>query len=99
MKHTDEAKRFYNSKAWKKCRQSYISKVHGLCERCEQTGTIVHHKEYITIDNINDPDILLNYDNLELLCHSCHNKEHFKKYESIRECFGFDSEGNLVEVV
>lgn len=27
------AKKFYNSKAWKKCREAYKKKVNGLCER------------------------------------------------------------------
>lgn len=94
--HTTEAKRFYRSKAWRDCRLSYISKVFGLCERCNRSGEIVHHKEYISMDNINDPEILLNHDNLELLCIDCHNKEHFRKHEPIREGFGFDVEGNLI---
>lgn len=96
LPHTQEAKRFYRSKAWLDCRKSYISKVHGLCERCESPGLIVHHKEYINANNINDPNILLNHDNLEYVCQTCHNKEHFGKYKPIREGFSFDSEGNLI---
>lgn len=43
------AKAFYNSKAWKKCKASYIESVHGLCERCEKSGYIVHNrKEFCT---------------------------------------------------
>ena len=40
-------------------------------------GYIVHHKDYININNIWDTDITLNFNNLELLCMDCHNKEHF----------------------
>ena len=36
----DYAKKFYRSKAWQQCRESYISKVHGLCERCQSKGKI-----------------------------------------------------------
>ena len=40
-------------------------------------GYIVHHKEYIDLDNINDPSVLLSFENLEYLCMNCHNEEHF----------------------
>lgn len=80
-----EAQRsFYKSPAWKKCRAAYISKVGGLCERCLARGYfvpgyIVHHKEYIDLDNITDPSVLLSFENLEYLCEKCHNQEHFGK--------------------
>lgn len=98
LEHTKEARQFYKSTAWRKCRQSYIYSVHGLCERCNGPGQIVHHKEYITIHNINDPEVTLNHDNLELLCQSCHNKEHFKRLRTTREGLEFDEHGNLVEL-
>jgi 5-methylcytosine-specific restriction endonuclease McrA len=92
------AKRFYRSSAWRKCRQSYFNTQHGLCERCEQPGLIVHHKIYISPDNINDVSVTLNHENLELLCQDCHNKEHFEKNSPVREGFTFDNEGNLIKV-
>ena len=95
MSHKEQAKQFYKSTAWQKCRQSYIYKVHGLCERCDRAGTIVHHKEYITVNNINDPQITLNHDNLELLCHDCHNKEHFSK-SATRDDVMFNESGELI---
>lgn len=75
------AKGFYNSKKWQDCRNSYFKKVGGLCERCLKAGKItpgeiVHHKIYLDQDNIKDPRISLNFDNLELLCRNCHAKEH-----------------------
>lgn len=74
-------KRFYKTAAWKKCRAAYISKVGGLCERCLKRGYyvpgyIVHHKEYIDLTNVTDPNVLLSFDNLEYLCMDCHNQEH-----------------------
>ena len=77
----DFAKQFYKSKAWKKCRESYASSVGGLCERClargfYTPGEIVHHKIYINSNNISEPSITLNFDNLELLCRKCHGDEH-----------------------
>lgn len=79
----EEAKAFYHSAAWRKCREEYISKVGGLCERClakgiVRPGRIVHHKKYISVQNIQDPEVLLRHDNLEYLCQECHNEEHFK---------------------
>ena len=40
-------------------------------------GTIVHHKQHLNMQNINNPAITVSFDNLELLCLDCHNKEHF----------------------
>jgi 5-methylcytosine-specific restriction endonuclease McrA len=72
------AKHFYHSKAWKQCRLSYIASVHGLCERCEAGGKIVHHKVYLNERNIGDPTVTLSHENLELLCQTCHNIEHME---------------------
>ena len=97
------AKAFYNSKAWRQCREAYKQSVNGLCERCLKAGKYVpgdevHHKIYLTPENINNPDITLNWDRLELLCATCHSKEHNEKYSPVREGFGFDSNGDLIEI-
>jgi len=81
---------FYHSAEWLKCRAAYIKSVGGLCERCADRGAIVpgyivHHREWITEQNITDPNVLLSFDNLEYLCLDCHNrvhgKEKIKRYE------------------
>ena len=36
----------------------------------------MHHKKRLTINNINEPSVALNEDNLELLCSECHENEH-----------------------
>ena len=74
-------KEFYSSANWQKCRNTYISTVSGLCERCLKKGLIVparevHHKIRLTEQNINDYSISLNFKNLEALCVECHDKEH-----------------------
>lgn len=97
------AKRFYNSKAWIKCRELYKQEKNGLCERCLKKGKYnageeVHHKIWLTPENINDPYITLNWENLELLCATCHSKEHNEKYSPLREGFGFDENGDLIEI-
>ena len=78
------AESFYKSKTWERCRDAYIKSVGGLCERCLadgiiKAGVIVHHIEYITPNNITNPNITTSFDNLELLCSDCHNKEHKKR--------------------
>ncbi len=75
------AKKFYKSKQWQHTRQAYASSVGGLCERCLAKGLyvpgdIVHHKIYIDQVSINNPDISLNWNNLELVCRECHAQEH-----------------------
>lgn len=57
---------------------------------------IVHHKEYITPTNINDPYITLSYENLEYLCITCHNKIHMTTNTEIRDDISFDKEGNII---
>lgn len=74
------SKAFYKSGAWKKCRAGYISYRKsvdgGLCESChERPGYIVHHKEELTPENINNPDIALGFNNLKYDCIECHNRE------------------------
>ena len=75
------AKKFYASVAWKECRKAYKKSKGGLCERCLAKGLItpceiVHHKVYLTPENIHDPNVTLNWMNLECLCRRCHEEEH-----------------------
>jgi len=82
MRNPDQVA-FYHSAAWLKCRDAYIRSVNGLCERCAakgvvKAGDIVHHRRYISPENIDDPNILLSFDNLEYLCLDCHNREHYQ---------------------
>ena len=77
----DFAKSFYKSRRWQHTRAAYLSSVGGLCERCIKKGlyhpaVIVHHKIYIAPENINNPEITLNWNNLEALCRECHEEEH-----------------------
>ena len=72
---------FYSSKQWTQCAIAYRKSKQGLCERCLKKGLIVpcdevHHKIRLTKENINNPQISLNFDNLEALCSECHDKEH-----------------------
>ena len=94
------AKKFYKSKAWRQCRESYITspQVAGLCENCKEPGYILHHITPLTPENINDVDIALSWDNLEFLCLTCHNTHHPKNGPgrgAIGEDLRFDDEGNI----
>ena len=84
----NDIKGFYHSGAWAACRESYRRYRGGLCERCLKNGIVkvgvdVHHRIHLTIDNIHDPTITLNFANLELLCRECHAAEHGQKRYSI----------------
>lgn len=90
---------FYKTTAWKKCRAGYIKKCGGLCERCLAKGLIVpgyivHHKIHLTPDNVNEPSIALNYDNLMYVCERCHNEIHFKSNANKR--YTLDENGNVI---
>ena len=75
--HEQFANRFYSSDAWKRCRREYAKSVGGLCEECLKRGIIrqgeqVHHKIALTRENVERPEVTLNWDNLQLLCVDCH---------------------------
>ena len=97
-KYSKAAKRFYDSAAWKSCRESYIAKRisidGGLCEHCkERLGFIVDHIEEINEVKLNDPYITLNHKNLQYLCNKCHNRKTFnKENRGVR----FDEKGNPI---
>ena len=103
----DFAIRFYNSKKWKDIRNAYFQYRYGLCELCERPGQEVHHKIHLTATNMNDNNITSNWENLQLLCRTCHGEEHekaynmrkskYRKIRNTRQDTEFDSEGNLVE--
>ncbi len=93
------AEQFYNSDAWRACREAFLQSKGYLCERCSTpdnpvVAKIAHHKIYLTKENINNPYITLSWDNLEALCQDCHNKEHHRGERKKR--YSFDANGNLV---
>lgn len=92
MKKPKVLHNFYKSSAWLAARELKIVSVNGLCERCGLVGIEVHHKERLSVDNVNVSSISLNQVNLELLCRECHNQEHKRFCYKIL----FDKEGNLI---
>lgn len=98
------AKQFYNSKAWQRCRDSYIAgRVAidgGLCEHCRKSpGYIVHHTVLLTPGNIDDPEISLNHERLEYVCKSCHDEEHYRDMNGEERRIYFDEEGQPIPPV
>lgn len=79
---------FYQSKEWENFRRIVIA------ERTREDGfvydevtgkpilkrydMILHHKEFLTEDNVNDVNISLNPDNIMIVSHKTHNKIHDK---------------------
>ncbi len=92
----DYAESFYNSKAWRKCREGYMQSVNYVCENCKGIGVICHHVVHITPSNIHDPNITLSWENLQSLCIECHNKVHGNN-QTIAEGLAFDMNGNLIQ--
>ncbi len=92
------AKKFYHSAEWIKTSKAYAASRFYICEICGRAAKryVVHHKKHLTPENINDPGIALNWDNLQVLCTECHNQLH--KSKSNRKII-FDSTGQLVAVV
>ena len=78
------------------CRKDYLDlalqckiKSGGKCARCGEIFDIEelrpHHIIELTLDNIDDVNITLNPDNIEVLCHNCHNAEHKRFGNGITE--------------
>ena len=92
-----ETTNFYRTKAWKRCKQAYLTKVNYLCELCQREGLItpaeaVHHIKPITPDNMTDPNITLNHNNLMAVCRKHHDQLHHRKDQR----YSFDHFGNLI---
>lgn len=79
-KRNQDAKRFYNSKEWIKCRELVLIRDRYLCRECFRNNKVtpadvVHH-----IKELSDyPKLALMLSNLESLCHRCHNRIHGKE--------------------
>ena len=91
------AETFYSSKQWQQVRALARQRAGGLCEYCAKAGRItpaevIHHVIPITPENINDPAVTVNMDNLVALCADCHAAVH---HEKPRARFKIDSAGRI----
>lgn len=86
---------FYNSKAWRKLSKAFLMSKHYICERCGQPAEIAHHRIHLTAENVLDPKISLNPENLEALCQNCHNMEHFGRGGATAAGLFFTENGDI----
>lgn len=87
---------FYHSKAWKQCRQQVLRRDLFTCAECDGRAQEVHHRIELNPENINDPMITLNPDNLVSLCHDCHTKITKGCTGDIAEGYEFDENGQVI---
>lgn len=76
---------FYTSKEWLDLRQTIIAERlvnnETICEHCGKPiykayDIILHHKQELTVDNVNDCNVSLNPENIMIVHHRCHNYIH-----------------------
>ena len=75
---SDANAEFYHSTAWRKCRASYIHN-NPACEICYKKGYMVKADVVDHIQPIRLGGERLDADNLQSLCHSCHNSKSAKE--------------------
>lgn len=97
---TGKREAFYHSGPWRRARDAYLKRRiaidGGLCEVCHYNlGDTVHHKTWLTDENVDDPEIALNEKNFCLICRDCHAKERDPKAQRTGRYY-FDSDGNIV---
>lgn len=92
------AKSFYNSHQWAQVRDYIMMRDRYTCKRCGRPAQEVHHKEHLSLDNIGDPNITLNPDNLVALCRDCHFRQHEEDAgrTACEPGFRFDENGQLI---
>lgn len=87
----DKLHAFYTGKPWRELSFTLKTAAHGKCQRC---GTIVedmkyligHHKVELTEENVDDPSVSLNPVLIEIICLTCHNKEH-RRFGHVKRVF------------
>lgn len=69
---------FYSNQKWLEVRDSIRKRDKMTCKKC---GTFtakyyeVDHIQELTWENVDDWNVAYNPDNLQLLCHACHNRK------------------------
>lgn len=94
------AAKFYGSPAWQNIRDTAIRRDNYLCVDCWKQGKLTpaaeaHHIIELTQDNINDPTISLNLDNLVSLCRDCHSARHQTRHGKRRRRYKVDKYGRV----
>lgn len=80
MTYAHQYDAFYHSQAWKKVRLQALKRDYYLCQICKRRGVI---KQADTVDHViplrEAWDKRLDLNNLQSICHECHNRKHFEK--------------------
>lgn len=69
---------FYSGKDWIEVRDFVRKRDKGKCRICGAVGAERYEVDHIielNWGNVQDPDIALNPENCQLLCHDCHTKK------------------------
>ncbi|MHA7612302.1 HNH endonuclease [Weissella viridescens] len=81
--------KFYNSRRWRKLRDEVVEREHHECKECKAEGIITTDRQddvVLEVDHIQSiidrPDLVLDADNLQVLCRLHHNAKH-EKYKSM----------------
>lgn len=80
----DKVHQFYTLKPWRDLSYNLKIAAGGKCNRCDFQVVnkedfkylIGHHKVELDESNVDDPQVSLNPELIEIICHRCHNKEH-----------------------
>lgn len=98
---------FYHSPLWQDVRMSVLMRDNFLCMKCGNPAEEVHHIVHLRPDNIADPNISINPDNLISLCKDCHLREHIQDKarghikadkQGILQEYTFDKDGNIIPI-
>lgn len=71
---TNTNMKFYNSGAWRKTRKAFLLQ-YPLCKFCQDNGRTTAAKVVDHILEINQGGAKLDWENLQPLCHPCHNSK------------------------
>jgi len=85
-------KSFYAHESWQQFRAAIIAERGPVCQKCKMviansSDCILHHIKELTPENVRDYNISLNPENILIVCHGCHDKEHNR--------FGYKPEHNV----
>jgi len=61
-----------------------------------EPAIIADHIEEVTDENVSDPFIVWNPDNLQALCQTCHNRKTHGSGSAVMDGYQFDENGLLI---
>ncbi|MDL2254473.1 HNH endonuclease [Ruminococcaceae bacterium OttesenSCG-928-I18] len=76
-----------------------MSSINHICERCAERNVLehadtAHHRVHLSPENISDPEVTLNWENLMGVCRECHAEVHGKTERRIR----YDEGGRVIKM-